>query len=78
MTRGYLPLGLVLVTALAGCTRSVAILPPAHLLADCTYSRTVPRTNGELLAQRNERGDALDLCNADKEALRVWRDALPH
>lgn len=72
MIRLYMGSTLLVAAALAGCTHVSGLSPPAEYLRDCTYDTSVPRTNGELLRQRNDRGDALDLCNADKAALREW------
>lgn len=53
-----------------------ATLPPAELLKDCLDKTRVITTNRELAQAYNDRGDVLALCNADKKALREWRDSL--
>lgn len=51
-------------------------LPPNELLKDCKDKARVIRTNEDLAEAYNDRGTILELCNADKEALRKWRDTL--
>lgn len=59
-----------------GCTPQVRVerlLPPQELLADCEHA-TAPeeRTNAGLARWLKDEQYALELCNADKTALRAW------
>ncbi|BCL97690.1 hypothetical protein MAFF211491_21420 [Ralstonia solanacearum] len=49
------------------------LLPPQELLADCEHA-TAPeeRTNAGLVRWLKDEQYALELCNADKSALRAW------
>ena len=70
-TEWFLPTVLALLTA--GCAVQPLKLPPRALLEDCTA--TIPasiRTNRDLLSAYLGSKAALDLCNVDKEALRLW------
>lgn len=69
---------LALLPLLTGCAeRLVYATPPVELLADCPKPAPVIETNGELAQAYVLRGHALDLCNADKAALRAWVKELP-
>lgn len=48
------------------------ILPPEHLLRDCSIPSSIPRTNGELAQLALDRKLALIECNIDKAALREF------
>ena len=70
MRPSKIAIGIALV--LSGCAFRVAT-PPDDLMADCAHA---PRPGGNTVADLaqgviNERGK-LDLCNADKAALRAW------
>ncbi len=58
------------------CTPQVRVerlLPPQELLADCEHA-TAPdeRTNAGLVRWLKDEQYAIDVCNADKAALRAW------
>ncbi|QEP52873.1 putative lambda Rz1-like spanin [Burkholderia phage AMP1] len=59
-------------------------LPPESLLADCAYApEPSERTNAALAVYVYSARTALDVCNADKAALRAWasqasQPARPH
>ncbi|MCK4164749.1 Rz1-like lysis system protein LysC [Ralstonia pseudosolanacearum] len=58
------------------CTPKVRVerlLPPQELLADCEHA-TAPdeRTNAGLVRWLKDEQYAMDVCNADKAALRAW------
>jgi predicted small lipoprotein YifL len=66
-------LTLVLVIGLGGCATSTPLrLPPADLLQDCGSTLTKPRTNGELVRQREALIVDIAACNRDKALLREW------
>lgn len=72
-------LGLVLLcltlcgTACAPVVKVERLLPPADLLADCAHADEPPeRTNAGLGRWLKAEQAALDVCNADKAALRAW------
>lgn len=48
------------------------LLPPDDLLQDCVPIVVTVTTNGDLLKLIQSYRNALDLCNADKAALRAW------
>lgn len=69
---------LTLLPLLSGCAeRLVYATPPVELLADCPKPSPVIETNGALAQAYVLRGHAIDLCNADKAALRAWVKELP-
>nr|WP_273047517.1 hypothetical protein [Pseudoalteromonas sp.] len=51
----------------------VYVLPPEHLLQECTVTNNKLDTNGELLALAVKLNNQNVLCNVDKAALRKWR-----
>ncbi|MHA6903337.1 hypothetical protein ACJBUE_20990 (plasmid) [Ralstonia syzygii subsp. celebesensis] len=72
-------LGLVLLSLMlfgTGCTPQVRVerlLPPQDLLADCEHADApTERTNAGLVLWLKNEQYALDVCNADKAALRAW------
>ncbi|WP_143277469.1 Rz1-like lysis system protein LysC [Bordetella genomosp. 9] len=68
---------LCLTLCLTAC--SVAPLPPAEYLEDCLHAEPPQeRTNGALADFAQRERLALDLCNADKAALRAWSAKLAH
>lgn len=67
------------VLVLAGCstTRVDFALPEDYLLEDCVRTNVQPiETNAQLASAYLKRDNDLAVCNADKRALRVWRDSL--
>jgi hypothetical protein len=54
----------------------VSVVPPAELLEDCVRRPVRMETNGDLVVAYAIRDQDLDICNADKAALRVWRDSV--
>ncbi|WP_420331448.1 MULTISPECIES: Rz1-like lysis system protein LysC [Pseudoalteromonas] len=54
-------------------TKQVPVLPPLHLLNDCTVSQSPVNTNRELLTFAVKAHNTNVLCNLDKAALRKWR-----
>ena len=50
--------------------------PPDELLQDCQEALRAIETNEDLAQAYLDRGAVLKLCNADKAALRKWRDEL--
>lgn len=72
--------GLVLLSLGACSTLSTTPLPqklrvPEALLAPCLKPGLEGKTNRDLALAYRKRGDALDACNADKDAIRRWNDA---
>lgn len=66
-----------LILGLVGCaTGPELVLPDDALLADCPKAGIKGVTNLDLAVGFNDRGRNIDECNADKAALRAWRDAL--
>ena len=64
-------------TACGGLSGSNPTLPPSHLLESCW--RPAPpagRTNADLANLAQGLQLALDLCDADKAALRAWAEEL--
>lgn len=55
--------------------RVTVVLPPEYLLEDCPVpSSGVLDTNGALADFTTRLKNALKVCNADKAALRTWRE----
>lgn len=55
--------------------RVTVVLPPEYLLEDCPVpSSGVLDTNGALADFTTRLKNALNVCNADKAALRTWRE----
>jgi len=66
-----------LILGLVGCaTGPEFVLPDDRLLQDCPKAGIEGNTNLDLAVGYNARGRNIDECNADKAALRAWRDAL--
>lgn len=68
---------LLIVFVLPGCATAVANLPPYELMQDCGSPPTKPRTNGELVKQREALIADLKSCNRDKALLREWAEGQP-
>ena len=64
------------VTACQTTERIVSITPPAELLEPCVKREVRMETNGDLVVAYAIRDFDLDVCNADKAALRAWRDSV--
>ena len=72
-------ISLFLLTSVGACqtTRQVvSIVPPAELLEDCVKRAVRLETNGDLAVAYAIRDFDVDVCNADKAALRAWRDSV--
>lgn len=67
-------MALCLMPFIAACSSNpVIIAPPAHLLADCAHApNPTEQSNGALAEYIQAEQKALDLCNADKAALREF------
>ena len=65
-----------LILGLGACVSTEFILPPDNLLEDCPKAQINGETNLDLANAYNARGRNIDECNADKRALRTWRDEL--
>ena len=67
-----------LMLSLMGCTRTKLVFaaPPAQYLLDCPKPNPVLTDNASLAQAYIERGSAIERCNADKQALRVWAKEL--
>lgn len=50
----------------------VSIIPEATLLEDCVKRPVRLETNGDLAVAYATRDQDVDICNADKAALRAW------
>lgn len=60
---------------LVGCSaplKTIRLLPPNELVQDCIAPEVVAGTNKDLANSIILLGDALELCNIDKKALRDW------
>lgn len=58
--------------SVAGCVKTVFLEPPPGLLVDCPYPQLARDPAIDLLGYEQ----SLERCNADKLALRIWRDEL--
>jgi hypothetical protein len=70
-----------LVISLTGCGTSVVVkrevipeLPPVILIQDCEQPLFNGSTYGDVVLYVPELQSAIAQCNADKQALREWRD----
>ncbi|WP_412133191.1 Rz1-like lysis system protein LysC [Bordetella bronchiseptica] len=58
---------------LTACSAPVPLAPPAEYLEDCPHAEPPKERTNAGLSDAVRRGrEALDRCNADKEALRAW------
>lgn len=71
------PLLALSVLSLQGCLATLPadrLLPPVELLQDCVAVCPEIKTNAELARCALIRKQALEICNADKGALRKWSE----
>lgn len=54
--------------------RLVREVPPYELIANCPKPNVLVKTNGQLAASLLAMEAALDKCNLDKAALRLWSE----
>jgi len=64
----------LLLTSLQGCASTeYALQPfPSELAENCVKRPVALETNGQLAIAYKTRDQDLDICNADKAALRAW------
>lgn len=74
---------MALLSLLAGCqtlppeVRVIREAIPVELTFDCVVPVVIAKTNADLVKVIMDLDYALDLCNIDKAALRVWSKGAP-
>lgn len=72
MGLGLISLSLLSFVSACGSVRYVTVAPEAYLLADCVKRTVTLETNGDLAVAYVTRDQDVDICNADKAALREF------